>query len=81
MEFKLPIQYIEHHTLSDTIRDDLEINTCYKNILGDSKLLGQWTNYYTSSKTFLENTQQVIKNIDINPINNEEMLEATYSPG
>lgn len=76
MEFKLPIQYIEHNTLSDTIRDDLEINTCYKNILGDSKLLGQWTNYYTSSKTFLENTQQVIKNIDINPINNEEMLES-----
>ena len=65
MEFKLPIQYIPNYDLSKTIRDDIEMNTCYQKIIGDSSLLEQWTNYYTTNKNYLEDTQQIIKHIDI----------------
>ena len=70
MEFKLPIQYISNNKLSNTIKDDLEMNTCYKKILGNSSLLEQWNNYYTVDKKYLEDTQQVIKHINVVTIKN-----------
>jgi energy-coupling factor transporter ATP-binding protein EcfA2 len=75
MEFKLPIQYIEHHEISNTIKNDLEMNVCYEKIIGNSSLLDQWTHFYTADKSYLEDTQQIIKHINVLPIHNEEMLK------
>jgi len=75
MEFKLPIQYIDNNKLSHTIKDDIEMNTCYKKILGNSSLLEEWTNYYTVDKKYLEDTQHLIKNINIVTIKNEKFIK------
>lgn len=74
MEFKLPIQYIEHKPLAHSILDDLDMTSCYKKIIGESPL--QWKDYYTSNKLFLENTQDIIKHFDISFVDNESVLSA-----
>lgn len=72
MEFKLPIQYIDHKRLANTILDDIALNDCYKKITHETPL--EWMHYYTSNKVFLENTQDMIKRFDISFIDNESML-------
>lgn len=74
MEFKLPIQYTKNYNLSKTIRDDLEMNICYEKLLGNSSLLEKWTKYYTTDKNYLEDTQQIIKYINIETKSNEEFI-------
>lgn len=61
MEFKLPIECIDHNVVSDTIQGDLDMCVCYKKILGSSELLPQWTSAYTTHKPFLHDTQQILR--------------------
>lgn len=61
MEFKLPIECIDHKVVSDTIQGDLDMGGCYKKILGSSELLDQWTGYYTTHKPFLHDTQDLLR--------------------
>jgi energy-coupling factor transporter ATP-binding protein EcfA2 len=75
MEFKLPIEYTDHYVISDTIIDDLEMKVCYTKIIGKSCLLDKWCHYYTANKTYLEESQQLIQNVNVLPINNTQMLE------
>lgn len=74
MEFKLPIQYIDHKTLATTILDDLDMNGSYKKITGETPL--QWTHYYTSNKVFLEHTQDIIKHFDISFVDHKAMSKS-----
>jgi len=73
MEFKLPIQYIDHKYVSSTIKDDIDMKNAYKKILGDTHL--EWTSYYTSNKEFLQDSQLVIKNLDVSFVDCESMME------
>ena len=75
MDFKLPIEYIEHHPISQTIRDDLEMDDCYKKILGESGLLSSWVGFYTPCKPFLEETQNIIQTLDVDVIDNTQMIK------
>ena len=65
MCFKLPIECIEHKEITETIQNDLDMTYCYKKILGDTELLSNWCGSYTTNKTFLIDTQQILKNINI----------------
>ena len=51
------------------------MNTCYQKIIGNSSLLEQWTNYYTTNKNYLEDTQQIIKHIDIETKYNDDFIK------
>jgi len=73
MEFKLPIQYIDHKSVSPTIIDDIDMKNAYKKILGDTPL--EWSSYYTSNKEFLQDSQLVIKNLDVSCVDCESMME------
>lgn len=67
--FKLPIQYIDHEILQDTLLRDLELyndangNTIMNNIYTNSKpfLQNNVSKYYTTNKDFLRETQDIIK--------------------
>ena len=75
--FKLPIEYIDNkHLVSQYIKDDLEIeisrNTekkaIYYNLFKPNTELGvlsipAWGKYYTTNKDFLEDSQNIYKNI------------------
>jgi hypothetical protein len=61
--FKLPIQYIENNEINYIIKTDLEMPNIYKNLVGDSILLDNWSSYYTTNKHFLKDTQSHINSI------------------
>jgi hypothetical protein len=61
--FKLPIQYVELNEVNQIIKTDLEMPEIYKNLIGDSILLDNWSSYYTTNKEFLKDTQRHIKSI------------------
>ena len=68
MDFKLPIEYTDCHTIDNVVRKDLEILTTdeqtnlYKKILNsDSGLIDRWSSVYTCDKSFLKDTQKCIK--------------------
>jgi len=75
MSFKLPIEYITHHSVNTIIKTDLELPFIYENLIGKSMLLDNWSSYYTTNKEFLKDTQQHIKKIPKIKINNS-MLES-----
>jgi len=58
--FKLPIQYIDNHPVNEIIKNDLEMVSTYKNLIGESILIDNWTSYYTTNKSFLKDTQKHI---------------------
>ena len=58
--FKLPIQYIENNEINSIIKNDLEMPEIYKNLIGDSILIDNWSSYYTTNKNFLKDTQSHI---------------------
>ena len=91
IHFKYPIQYLkESYKLNDTVKSDLElVETNDKNIksiyqhyiqpktkLGE-KCLEDMSNYYTTDKDYLKDTQNVIENID-NIKYDSEILTKTY---
>ena len=61
--FKLPIQYIENNEINSIIKTDLEMPEIYKNLVGESILLDNWSSYYTTNKNFLKETQSHITTI------------------
>lgn len=61
--FKLPIQYIENNEINSIIKTDLEMPEIYKNLVGESILLDNWSSYYTTNKSFLKETQSHISSI------------------
>jgi hypothetical protein len=61
--FKLPIQYIENNEINSIIKTDLEMPEIYKNLVGDSILLDNWSSYYTTNKSFLKDTQSHISSM------------------
>ena len=80
IEFKLPIAYLEDkYKLSENIKNDLELfdvsdNSLYTNIISSkentsTKLINQWSEYYTTNQKFLEDHQLFLKNYK--PINND----------
>jgi hypothetical protein len=72
MEFKLPIQYISHQELSDTLKQDLELvkthglePLCHKIFKPETEeathMASQWMNYTTTNETFLKESIQLYK--------------------
>ena len=65
MNHKLPIEYVEHQTLSMVIRDDLELGTknpLYNHLFPEtSSLMPKWCSFYTKDTSFLKQTQKCIK--------------------
>ena len=70
-KFKLPIEYNDVCTLSNTLKEDIEFNDISNNILKniysnpDDKtnynlLLDKWCSLYTTNKTFLKENQKFI---------------------
>jgi energy-coupling factor transporter ATP-binding protein EcfA2 len=59
--FKLPIEYIQYEKVNPIIQNDLEMPNIYKNLIGESLLLDNWSSYYTTNKEFLKETQKHIK--------------------
>ena len=73
-EFQLPIYYLEDkYKLVDNIKSDLELielsnNSLYNNILSNpenrsnnsNKLISKWSEYYTTNKEFLLDTQNFL---------------------
>jgi hypothetical protein len=68
--FKLPIQYTKNEEINSIIKNDLEMPFVYKNLIGESLLLDNWSSYYTTDKTFLKETQKHIKSIPTMEIDN-----------
>lgn len=68
---KLPIEYVEHQSLSAVIRDDLELGTkapLYQNIFPEnSTLMSKWCSFYTKDTRFLKQTQKCIKRYKCQP--------------
>lgn len=65
---KLPIEYVSHQKLSETIRNDLEIgkiNPLYKHLFHSTPLMDQWCENYTTDKSFLKHTQRCIKRYSV----------------
>ena len=72
--FKLPIAYIdEKHQIQENIKTDLELlptddhNSLYNYILNPSdnyanKIIPMWGQYYSTSQSFLKDTQYLLKN-------------------
>ena len=73
--FKLPIEYINHHSINSIIQTDLELPFIYENLIGNSMLLDHWSSYYTTDTQFLKDTQSHIKKIPNRNVNNS-MLES-----
>lgn len=70
-KFKLPIEYNDVHSLSPTLKEDIEFNDISNNILkniysniGDKKnsnlLLDKWCTLYTTDKKFLTDNQKFV---------------------
>jgi hypothetical protein len=62
--FKLPIEYTSHGEINSIVKADLEMtteNNIYKHLMPDSLLIHKWSSYYSSSKSFLKDTQQHIR--------------------
>ncbi len=72
--FKLPIEYVSHSVINNTIQNDLEMNhdkSIYEHIFNSvssndpvnerNSLLEKWTKYYTTDQSFLKDTQKIIK--------------------
>ena len=91
--FKLPIEYIDNkHLLSQHIKDDLEIEKShnkekkpiYHILFKPNTELGKlsipaWSKYYSTNKPFLEESQNIYKNIKHFPFDKqiiENMLES-----
>jgi len=72
--FKLPIEYVDNEIVNNIIKTDLEIPNIYKNLMGESILLDNWSSYYTTNKDFLKETQKHIKSIPSIDIDNS-MIE------
>jgi hypothetical protein len=82
--FKLPIEYISHSEINETILNDLEMNhekSIYQHLLSSSKLdnldnksniLDKWIKYYTTDKHFLKDTQKIIKRFDKKNLSNTD---------
>ena len=68
--FKLPIQYVELNEVNQIIKTDLEMPEIYKNLIGDSILLDNWSSYYTTNKDFLKDTQRHIKTVPTMTVDN-----------
>jgi hypothetical protein len=61
MSFKLPIEYLNHHSVNSIIKNDLELPFIYEHLIGNSILLENWSSYYTTNKEFLKESQTHIK--------------------
>lgn len=73
--FKLPIEYIDHNTISNIIKNDVEMEKLYENILEQSELSKHWCNFYTTNTEYLKETQKLIKNHNIKLFDTNIMLE------
>jgi hypothetical protein len=83
IEFKLPIQYVNHKILPDTIINDLDMlnehldtKPLLKYFLNPTTLLGdniikQSSKYYTTNTKFLNQTKKIIKKIPLDLINRD----------
>ena len=68
-QFKLPIQCIDHTTLSDTILQDLELvgeSNIMGTLINSESIYGQvlqnsWSSHYTTNVTFLKEFQKLMK--------------------
>jgi hypothetical protein len=85
MEFKLPIQYISHQVLTDTLKQDLElVNTHGLEPLCDkifcpktdeaTQMASQWMNFTTTNETFLKETVQLCTQ-EVVPIKTSEFIK------
>jgi len=72
--FKLPIEYIKNETINEIIKNDLELSSTYKNLVGESIILNKWTSYYTTNKTFLKDTQKHIVSLPLIETNNSILI-------
>ena len=70
--FKLPIQYSKHKELDPIILQDIELtgdtsdnkfNCLLNNKSEFNFLISEYTKYYSTSKTYLKDTQKLLKNI------------------
>jgi len=64
-DYKLPIEYVDHHVLTKVIRDDLEIGDTHslyeKLIPSTTSLMNKCSSIYTKDTSFLKETQKCIK--------------------
>ena len=70
--FKLPIQYNKHKTLDNSLLEDIELcgnNNKYNCILNNKEnfnlLIDDYSKYYSTSKSFLKDTQKLCNNFNI----------------
>jgi len=77
---KLPIEYVDYHTLDPIIRGDLEIgdvNPLYKYLVHpDSSLMTKWCSLYTTDTHFLKQTQKCIKKYKSEPYSCESFKKS-----
>ena len=77
MEFKLPIQHVDHSVLNPHVMSDLELvesehtpicDILFKPVTPESKdMAKQWMQYYTTNTTLLKESIQLFKT-NVSPI-------------
>ena len=75
--FKLPIEYNESREINNIIKEDIELtdtNHIYRFIFNDSFLKNKWSNYYTTKKQFIKDTQLHIKYYNSNLSSTDTMF-------
>ena len=76
---KLPIEYIDHQTLGDVLRNDLEIgetNSLYSHLIPkESSLMNKWSSLYTTDTVFLKQTQKCIKKYNSEDVSCEKFYK------
>ena len=72
--FKLPIQYSPHHILNDELLKDIEFcggtednkfNCLLQNSNSFNFLIDEYTKYYSTSKSYLKDTQKLCLNLNL----------------
>lgn len=74
MDFKLPIEYVNHKIVDNDIINNVDFETLYKKTFSPETTHGinqleRWYSKYTYNTNFLKDTQKVISNYDNNTIN------------
>ena len=71
LDYKLPIEYVEHASLSMVIREDLELGSkapLYRHFFTEnSTLMSKWCSLYTTDTSFLKQSQKCIKRYTSQP--------------
>ena len=78
MDFKLPIEYNNHHNVNEVIKKDLEMDLLYEGIFKESPLKNKWIENYSTDKTFLKESQLLFKSYNYKSFTLKEFYENEY---